>query len=91
MIASGCAEQRRTGLSTVCLHVEGKMQGGTAQGLGWALNEEFVYDAKGNWRNFGLLDYRMPAGLDFPTSPPRLLKAMIEKQQQADAHAAAAD
>jgi xanthine dehydrogenase molybdopterin-binding subunit B len=49
MIASGCAEQRRTRLSTVCLHVEGKMQGGTAQGLGWALNEEFVYDAKGNW------------------------------------------
>jgi hypothetical protein len=33
----------------------------------------------------------MPAGLDFPMSPPRLLKAMIEKQQQADAHAAAAD
>src|SRR5215469_4758404 len=42
------------------------MQGGPAQGLGWALNEEYVYDAKGNLRNFGLLDYRMPTCLDLP-------------------------
>ncbi len=47
-------------------YVEGQMQGGTAQGLGWALNEEYVYDAKGNLRNFGLLDYRMPTCLDLP-------------------------
>jgi xanthine dehydrogenase molybdenum-binding subunit len=42
------------------------MQGGTAQGLGWALNEEYVYDTKGRLRNFGLLDYRMPTCLDMP-------------------------
>ena len=42
------------------------MQGGTAQGLGWALNEEYVYDTKGRLRNFGLLDYRMPTCLDLP-------------------------
>ena len=42
------------------------MQGGTAQGLGWALNEEYVYDSKGRLRNFGLLDYRMPTCLDMP-------------------------
>lgn len=42
------------------------MQGGTAQGIGWALNEEYIYDAKGNLRNFGLLDYRMPTCLDLP-------------------------
>ncbi len=47
-------------------YVEGQMQGGTAQGLGWALNEEYVYDGKGNLRNFGLLDYRMPTCLDLP-------------------------
>jgi xanthine dehydrogenase molybdenum-binding subunit len=47
-------------------YVEGQMQGGTAQGLGWALNEEYVYDSKGNLRNFGLLDYRMPICLDLP-------------------------
>jgi CO/xanthine dehydrogenase Mo-binding subunit len=42
------------------------MQGGTAQGIGWALNEEYVYDDRGNLRNFGLLDYRMPTCLDLP-------------------------
>jgi CO/xanthine dehydrogenase Mo-binding subunit len=47
-------------------YVEGQMQGGTAQGLGWALNEEYFYDAKGVLRNTGLLDYRMPTCLDLP-------------------------
>ena len=47
-------------------YVEGQMQGGTAQGLGWAINEEYVYDNKGILRNFGLLDYRMPTCLDLP-------------------------
>ncbi len=47
-------------------YVEGQMQGGTSQGLGWALNEEYVYDAKGNLRNAGFLDYRMPTCLDLP-------------------------
>ena len=47
-------------------YVEGQMQGGTAQGLGWALNEEYFYDGKGTLRNTGLLDYRMPTCLDLP-------------------------
>ncbi len=47
-------------------YVEGQMQGGTVQGLGWALNEEYFYDAKGVLRNTGLLDYRMPTCLDLP-------------------------
>jgi CO/xanthine dehydrogenase Mo-binding subunit len=47
-------------------YVEGQMQGGTAQGIGWALNEEYVYDEKGTLRNTGLLDYRMPTCLDLP-------------------------
>jgi xanthine dehydrogenase molybdenum-binding subunit len=47
-------------------YVEGQMQGGTAQGIGWALNEEYVYDREGRLRNFGLLDYRMPTCLDLP-------------------------
>jgi len=121
-------------------YVEGQMQGGTAQGLGWALNEEYVYDGKGNLRNFGLLDYRMPTCLDLPMietkivevanpghplgirgvgevsivpppaaaanaiyravgvrmtelpmSPPRVLKAILEKPQQLENQAAAAD
>jgi xanthine dehydrogenase molybdenum-binding subunit len=47
-------------------YVEGQMQGGTAQGIGWALNEEYFYDDKGTLRNTGLLDYRMPTCLDLP-------------------------
>jgi CO/xanthine dehydrogenase Mo-binding subunit len=47
-------------------YVEGQMQGGTAQGIGWALNEEYFYDDKGILRNSGLLDYRMPTCLDLP-------------------------
>ena len=47
-------------------YVEGQMQGGMAQGIGWALNEEYVYDDKGILRNTGLLDYRMPTCLDLP-------------------------
>jgi xanthine dehydrogenase molybdenum-binding subunit len=47
-------------------YVEGQMQGGTAQGIGWALNEEYFYDANGILRNTGFLDYRMPTCLDLP-------------------------
>jgi xanthine dehydrogenase molybdenum-binding subunit len=47
-------------------YVEGQMQGGLAQGVGWALNEEYVYDDRGILRNTGLLDYRMPTCLDLP-------------------------
>ena len=47
-------------------YVEGQMQGGTAQGIGWGLNEEYFYDDKGILRNIGLLDYRMPTCLDLP-------------------------
>jgi CO/xanthine dehydrogenase Mo-binding subunit len=47
-------------------YVEGQMQGGTAQGIGWGLNEEYFYDEKGTLRNTGLLDYRMPTCLDLP-------------------------
>ncbi len=47
-------------------YVEGQMQGGTAQGIGWALNEEYVYDKQGHLRNSGFLDYRMPTCLDLP-------------------------
>lgn len=47
-------------------YVEGQLQGAVAQGVGWALNEEYFYDQKGTLRNFGLLDYRMPTCLDLP-------------------------
>ena len=47
-------------------YVEGQIQGGVAQGIGWALNEEYVFDDKGGMQNPSLLDYRMPTSLDLP-------------------------
>ena len=47
-------------------YVEGQYQGGAAQGIGWALNEEYVYDDKGVLQNPGFLDYRMPVASDLP-------------------------
>jgi CO/xanthine dehydrogenase Mo-binding subunit len=47
-------------------YVEGQMQGGAAQGVGWALNEEYVYNEQGRLLNGSLLDYRMPTALDLP-------------------------
>jgi xanthine dehydrogenase molybdenum-binding subunit len=47
-------------------YVEGQMQGGVAQGIGWALWEEYTYDESGRLRNPTLLDYRMPTALDTP-------------------------
>ena len=47
-------------------YVEGQMQGGAVQGIGWALNEEYVYDDQGRLQNTGFLDYRMPVASDVP-------------------------
>lgn len=47
-------------------YVEGQMQGGAVQGIGWALNEEYVRDKDGGMLNTGFLDYRMPTMLDAP-------------------------
>ena len=47
-------------------YVEGQMQGGVVQGIGWALNEEYIYDAQGRMENPGFLDYRMPVASDLP-------------------------
>ena len=47
-------------------YVEGQLHGGVAQGIGWALNEEYVYDDEGHLLNSSLLDYRMPTALDLP-------------------------
>jgi CO/xanthine dehydrogenase Mo-binding subunit len=47
-------------------YVEGQFQGGAVQGIGWALNEEYVYGADGKLQNAGFLDYRMPVASDVP-------------------------
>ncbi len=47
-------------------YVEGQMQGGSVQGIGWALNEEYYMNVDGSMDNSTLLDYRMPTSLDIP-------------------------
>ena len=46
--------------------VEGQYQGGAVQGIGWALNEEYIYDKDGRMENSGFLDYRIPVASDVP-------------------------
>jgi CO/xanthine dehydrogenase Mo-binding subunit len=47
-------------------YVEGQFQGGVAQGIGWALNEEYIYNSDGKMQNAGFLDYRVPVASDLP-------------------------
>ncbi|MDX1710111.1 MAG: xanthine dehydrogenase family protein molybdopterin-binding subunit [Rhodovibrionaceae bacterium] len=47
-------------------YVEGQFQGGAVQGIGWALNEEYIYGDDGTLQNAGFLDYRIPVASDLP-------------------------
>ena len=47
-------------------YVEGQFQGGATQGIGWALNEEYIYGEDGRLQNPGFLDYRVPVASDLP-------------------------
>ncbi len=47
-------------------YVEGQIQGGAVQGIGWALNEEYFLGEDGRMQNASFLDYRMPTALDLP-------------------------
>ena len=55
-------------------YVEGQMQGGAAQGLGWALNEEYIYDDNGVMENAGFLDYRVPVASDLPMIDTQIIE-----------------
>ncbi len=54
--------------------VEGQIQGGVAQGIGWALHEGYVYDEAGRLLNANLLDYRLPTCLDVPAIEPVIVE-----------------
>jgi CO/xanthine dehydrogenase Mo-binding subunit len=47
-------------------YVEGQYQGAAAQGIGWALNEEYIYGRDGRLENPSFLDYRIPVASDLP-------------------------
>lgn len=55
-------------------YVEGQFQGGAAQGIGWALNEEYIYGEDGRLENPGFLDYRIPVCSDLPFIDTQILE-----------------
>jgi CO/xanthine dehydrogenase Mo-binding subunit len=55
-------------------YVEGQFQGGAAQGIGWALNEEYIYGKDGRLQNAGFLDYRIPVCSDLPMIDTQILE-----------------
>jgi CO/xanthine dehydrogenase Mo-binding subunit len=63
-------------------YVEGQIQGGVVQGIGWALSEEYLYDKNGRVDNAGFLDYRMPVCSDVPFIEPVMLEIPNPKHPQ---------
>ena len=55
-------------------YVEGQFQGAAAQGIGWALNEEYIYGKDGRLQNPGFLDYRIPVCSDLPFIDAHILE-----------------
>jgi CO/xanthine dehydrogenase Mo-binding subunit len=63
-------------------YVEGQLQGGVAQGIGWAINEECIFDARGNLDNASFLDYRMPVASDLPMIEAVMIEVPNDKHPQ---------
>ena len=63
-------------------YVEGQIQGGAAQGIGWALSEEYIYDKNGKLDNPGFLDYRMPVTSDLPMLDSVIIEVPNPKHPQ---------
>ncbi|MDB5414079.1 MAG: oxidoreductase [Rubritepida sp.] len=63
-------------------YVEGQMQGGAAQGIGWALSEEYLYDKNGKMDNASFLDYRMPVCSDLPMLDTVMIEVPNPKHPQ---------
>jgi len=63
-------------------YVEGQMQGGAAQGIGWALSEEYIFDKNGKLDNPSFLDYRMPVCSDLPMLDSVIIEVPNPKHPQ---------
>jgi xanthine dehydrogenase molybdopterin-binding subunit B len=62
--------------------VEGQIQGGVAQGIGWALNEECIFGTDGGLDNPSFLDYRMPVASDLPMIEAVVIEVPNDKHPQ---------
>ena len=72
-------------------YVEGQLQGGCAQGIGWALSEEYIYNKHGHLDNTGFLDYRMPVCSDLPMLDTVIIEVPNPKHPQGASAKAATD
>jgi CO/xanthine dehydrogenase Mo-binding subunit len=63
-------------------YVEGQIQGGVVQGIGWALSEEYLYDKNGRVDNASFLDYRMPVCSDVPMIEALVIEIPNSKHPQ---------
>jgi CO/xanthine dehydrogenase Mo-binding subunit len=63
-------------------YVEGQIQGGVVQGIGWALSEEYLYDKQGRVDNATFLDYRMPVCSDVPMIEALVIEIPNSKHPQ---------
>ncbi len=63
-------------------YVEGQLQGGVVQGIGWALNEEYIFNKEGKLDNPGFLDYRIPVCSDLPMIDTILVEVPNPKHPQ---------
>jgi CO/xanthine dehydrogenase Mo-binding subunit len=63
-------------------YVEGQLQGGVAQGIGWAINEECIFDKNGRLDNPSFLDYRMPVASDLPMIEAVMIEVPNDKHPQ---------
>ena len=63
-------------------YVEGQMQGGAAQGIGWAISEAYLYDKQGRVDNASFLDYRMPVCSDLPMIDTVMVEVPNNKHPQ---------
>jgi len=55
--------------------VEGQIEGGISMGIGFALQEEILFDAAGRQINPNLTNYIMPTSLDMPEIEVNIVKS----------------
>ena len=55
-------------------YVKAQFHGAAVQGIGLALNEEYIYDENGVMANPGFLDYRVPVASDIPVIDTQIVE-----------------
>jgi xanthine dehydrogenase molybdenum-binding subunit len=71
-----CAQD--VGFAINPMSVEGQIEGAASQAMGWALCEEYVYDAAGALLNDNFMDFRLPTSLDHPDFQVALVEEALD-------------